>query len=72
MLIPFGKNKGKSLDSVPDDYIKWLAGLDNLREPFASAEAEAAKRVGKLPSAAPAMAPAPTPSSRLPAFENCS
>jgi Putative quorum-sensing-regulated virulence factor len=62
MLIPFGKNKGKALDRVPEDYVKWLAGLDNLREPFKTAVAEEVKKcAGKPSSAATHTAPTPTP-----------
>lgn len=32
--MPFGRYKGKALSALPDDYIIWLDGLDNLRDPL--------------------------------------
>lgn len=43
--MPFGKYRGALLTELPDDYLAWLAGLDDLREPLRSAIAsEAAAR----------------------------
>lgn len=35
--MPFGKHKGQPLAEVPTTYLRWLAGLDDLREPLRSA-----------------------------------
>jgi hypothetical protein len=46
MKIPFGKHKGSELGDVPEQYLEWLAGVDWLREPLASAvKAEAERRI---------------------------
>ena len=37
MRMPFGKHKGIPLSELPKDYLQWLARLDDLREPLASA-----------------------------------
>jgi hypothetical protein len=37
MKMPFGRYKGRLVSSLPDDYLEWLAALDNLREPLAAA-----------------------------------
>jgi hypothetical protein len=37
--MPFGRYRGWSLDELPDDYLEWLDGLDDLREPLRSAVA---------------------------------
>ena len=34
MRMPFGKHRGVELRDLPDDYVNWLIGLDDLREPF--------------------------------------
>ena len=41
--VPFGKHKGKRLGDLLDEdpaYLDWLSGLEDLREPMASAVAE--------------------------------
>jgi hypothetical protein len=38
--VPFGRFRGVELADVPDDYLRWLHALDDLREPFRSAVAE--------------------------------
>jgi hypothetical protein len=35
--MPFGRHKGERLEDLDDDYLRWLAGLDDLREPLKSA-----------------------------------
>jgi hypothetical protein len=35
--MPFGCYRGVGLADLPDDYVNWLHGLDNLREPLRSA-----------------------------------
>jgi hypothetical protein len=37
MTMPFGKFKGWALAELPDDYLRWLVSLDDLREPLRSA-----------------------------------
>ena len=32
--VPFGRNRGRLLQEVPDDYLAWLHSLENLREPL--------------------------------------
>ena len=34
MRMPFGKHRGVDLRDLPDDYVEWLTGLDDVREPF--------------------------------------
>jgi hypothetical protein len=38
--VPFGRFRGVELADVPDDYLRWLHGLDDLREPLRTAVAE--------------------------------
>jgi hypothetical protein len=38
--MPFGKFKGVLLEDLPDPYLAWLAGLDDLREPLSTAVAD--------------------------------
>jgi hypothetical protein len=38
--VPFGKFRGVGLADVPDDYLRWLHTLDDLREPLRSAVAK--------------------------------
>ena len=48
MRMPFGRHKGVALDALPLKYLKWLANLDDLREPLASAVyAEMDRREGR-------------------------
>jgi hypothetical protein len=35
--MPFGKHKGVPLAELPDDYLDWLASLDDLRPPLRAA-----------------------------------
>jgi len=35
--MPFGKYSGLALADLPDSYLSWLLGLDDLREPLKSA-----------------------------------
>jgi hypothetical protein len=35
--MAFGRYRGWALDELPDDYLAWLRGLDDLREPLRSA-----------------------------------
>jgi hypothetical protein len=44
LLMPFGKHKGLPVAELPVDYLGFLAGLDNLREPLRSAVATALGR----------------------------
>jgi len=30
--IPFGKHRGKDIEDVPTDYLKWFIGEKNIRE----------------------------------------
>jgi hypothetical protein len=34
--MPFGKHKGRNVTDLPDSYIDWLKGLEDLREPLRS------------------------------------
>jgi hypothetical protein len=34
MRMPFGKFRGTSLENLPDEYLFWLHGLSDLREPL--------------------------------------
>ena len=36
MLMPFGKYKHAPVDELPDTYLLWLLGLENLKEPLLS------------------------------------
>lgn len=31
MKMPFGKHRGAAIHDLPDDYLEWLHGLDNVR-----------------------------------------
>jgi hypothetical protein len=43
--MPFGKHKGKSLQQVPKQYLDWLIGNGDLREPMKGfLEREVARR----------------------------
>jgi hypothetical protein len=45
MQMPFGKHRGSDLRDLPDSYLEWLLGLDNLRSFLRRAlEAEAYRR----------------------------
>jgi hypothetical protein len=47
MTMRFGKFKGWPIEDLPDDYLRWLRGLEDLREPLRSAvHAEWAARQG--------------------------
>jgi hypothetical protein len=35
-VIPFGKFKGERASEVKIEYLDWMIGLENLREPFKS------------------------------------
>jgi len=35
--MPFGKFRGVEIADLPDEYVAWLHGLDDLREPLRSA-----------------------------------
>jgi hypothetical protein len=35
--MPFGKYRGVPLRTIPTEYLHWLAGLDDLREPLKGA-----------------------------------
>ena len=37
MLMPFGKYKGKPIDSIPCGYLKWILANCELREPLKTA-----------------------------------
>jgi hypothetical protein len=37
MQMPFGKYHGADLEDIPDSYLEWLFGLEDLREPLRSA-----------------------------------
>jgi hypothetical protein len=62
--MPFGRFKGFLLSDIPNWYLSWLAGLDDLREPLASAvEREFRRRHNEEEPepAAPAGAACPDP-----------
>jgi hypothetical protein len=41
----FGQYRGRALTELPDDYLEWLLGLDDLREPLRTrVGAEASRR----------------------------
>jgi hypothetical protein len=44
--VPFGKYKGSLVSELPSDYLAWLAGLADLREPFKSSVEEERHRRG--------------------------
>ncbi|MBN1566231.1 MAG: DUF3820 family protein [Acidobacteria bacterium] len=47
MRMPFGKYRGCYISSLPNDYLRWLLALRDLREPLARAiREEAASRCG--------------------------
>jgi hypothetical protein len=51
--MPFGKFKGIDISDLPDDYLKWLASLGDLKQPLRQAidnEVEA-RREPSTPSA---------------------
>lgn len=51
--MPFGKFKGIYLHDLPDDYLEWLSGLDNLREPlltWVQEEFDAREAQSKMPA----------------------
>jgi hypothetical protein len=52
--MPFGKFKGVPIAKIPDSYLDWLYGLDNLRDPLRqSVEQEWTRRhasTGERPS----------------------
>jgi hypothetical protein len=52
MRMSFGKYSGVFIADLPDDYLMWLHGLDNLKEPLRSAiDREYAARFGTMSSA---------------------
>lgn len=54
MKMPFGRFKGVELADLPDEYLAWLRGLDDLREPLRSfIEAEWATRTAVPTSVEP-------------------
>ena len=32
MIIPFGKHKGKEIEEIPSDYLRWLIDQDFIEE----------------------------------------
>src|SRR5687767_2748990 len=42
--MPFGRYRGQFVTELPDDYLRWLATLVDLREPLASAISWEAER----------------------------
>jgi hypothetical protein len=53
--MPFGKYRGTSLSELPDEYLDWLHGLNDLREPLrAAVDQEWRWRFGDVASAAEA------------------
>jgi hypothetical protein len=57
VIMPFGKYRGRPLTELPSDYLTWLAGLANLREPLRSAVTAESER--RTAHARPARRPAP-------------
>ena len=54
--MPFGRYRGELLCDLPDDYLDWLLGLDDLREPLrtrVAAEAARRARASERPIAGP-------------------
>ena len=46
--MPFGKHRGVELSELPGPYLRWLADLDDLREPLKGAvKSERARRAGR-------------------------
>jgi hypothetical protein len=43
-MMPFGRYRGRLLSELPDDYLGWLATLDDLRKPLARAVAQEVRR----------------------------
>jgi uncharacterized protein (DUF3820 family) len=44
--MPFGRYKGRPIVQLPDGYVRWLAGLSDLREPLLSAVRDEIQRRG--------------------------
>ena len=54
-LMPFGKHKGQEISKLETEYLTWLLGLDDIRDPLKSVvEAELAKRWNGKEKAQPA------------------
>ena len=55
-FMPFGRYKGAALVDLPDDHVRWLHGLPDLREPLRSAvQTEWNFRFGEGASTLPAL-----------------
>jgi hypothetical protein len=48
MTTPFGKHQGVEISDLPGGYLRWLADLDDLRDPLKTAvETERSRREGR-------------------------
>lgn len=61
-IMPFGKHKGVAVGALPDDYLRWLTTLDDLRDPVASVVRREALR--RWPDEKPPTTSASTPPKR--------
>jgi hypothetical protein len=54
MTMPFGRHKGRPVAKLPSDYLVWLAGREDLRDPLRTAVlGELWQRIGIQPPPPP-------------------
>ena|SRR5215472_303463 len=67
MRMPFGRHKGSEVADLPDDYLEWLAGLDDLRQRLREAvEGELERRAAERQARKQAQEPPRTGRNQLP------